>query len=135
MYMKQDSKFRHPMFIIVLGALLAYEIWTVIRIARTYLGFDRQWYNIPSSVQTALIIAMAASVITIIGLIVLYMLRRVGLLILLVGIAISLYGIMGGNIPLGSRIVSFVEAIVKFLSVWYAVKAGPTHEEAIHQLD
>lgn len=133
--MKETSKFRHPMFIIVLGALFIYELWQLYRIARTYFGFDSQWYNIPVSIQTALIVALAASLLTIAGLVALFMLRKVGLLILLVGIALSLYGILGGPLSLGSRIMPVVEAAVKFLAVWYAVKAGPTHEEAIHQLD
>lgn len=133
--MKENSKFRHPMFILVLGALFVYEIWTLIRIVRTYLSFDSQWYSLPGGMQTALLVAIAASVITIIGLIALFMLRKVGLFILLVGIALSLYGILGANIALPNRLMPIVEAAVKFLSVWYAVKAGPTSEEAIHQLD
>lgn len=133
--MKADSKFRHPMFIIVLGALFLYELWVIFRIVRTYLSFDSQWYNLPSSMQTTLIVAIAASALTILGLIVLFMLKKVGLIILLIGIVLGLYGYLGGSMSFGSRVMPVVESIIKFLAVWYAVKAGPDHEEAIGQLE
>lgn len=133
--MNRTQKYRHPMFLLVLGALFLYEVWTLIRIVRTYLGFDSNWYAIPSNVQTALIIGIAASLITILGLIALFLLRRLGLLILGIGILLSLYPVIGPNLGLGSRVIPSLEALVKFLAVWFAVKAGPDHEEAIGQLE
>lgn len=133
--MKANSKFRHPMFIIVLGALFLYELWVIYRNAQTYLSFDSQWYSLPSAMQTTLIVALAASAFTIIGLIALFMLKKVGLIFLLIGILLGLYGYIGGSMSIGTRALPVVESIIKFLAVWYAVKAGPANEEAIGQLE
>lgn len=133
--MNRTQKYRHPLFMLVLGALFLYEIWTLIRVIRTYLSFDGNWYAIPGSVQTALIIGIAASIITILGLVALFLLRKLGLLILAIGILLSLYPVIGPNLGLGNRVIPTVEAIVKFLAVWFAVKAGPDDEEAIGQLE
>lgn len=133
--MNRTNKYRHPMFLLVLGALFLYEVWTLIRLIRTYLSFDGDWYAIPANVQTALIIGIAASLITLIGLLALLMLRKLGLLILGIGILLSLYPVLGANLGLGNRVIPTVEALAKFFAVWFAVKAGPDEEEAIGQLE
>lgn len=131
---QEVKKVRHPIFILIIGALMVYQLYMAYRYAMNYLALDSDMFVLDQSARTLLIIGALGVILTLLGLIGLALFKRWGLWLFLIGLLVSSVGVF---IPgdLSARAMSALYVVLQFVAGWIALKVGPSHEEAIEQLE
>lgn len=131
---QEVKKVRHPIFILIIGALMVYQLYMAYRYAMNYLALDSDMFVLDQSARTLLIIGALGVILTLLGLIGLALFKRWGLWLFLIGLLVSSAGVF---IPgdLSARAMSALYVVLQFVAGWIALKVGPSHEEAIEQLE
>lgn len=131
---QEVKKVRHPMFLVIIGALMVYQIYMAYRYAMNYLALVSDMFNLGQSARTLLIVGALGVILTLLGLIGLAMFKRWGLWLFLIGLLVSSAGaFLPGTTQ--DRIMALVYIALQFVAGWIALKVGPSHEEAIEQLE
>lgn len=131
---QEVKKVRHPMFLVIIGALMVYQIYMAYRYAMNYFALVSDMFNLGQSARTLLIVGALGVILTLLGLIGLAMFKRWGLWLFLIGLLVSSAGaFLPGTTQ--DRIMALVYIALQFVAGWIALKVGPSHEEAIEQLE
>lgn len=131
---QEVKKVRHPIFIAIIGALMIYQLYMAYRYAMNYLALDNDMFNLTQGVRTLLIIGALGVILTLLGLIGLALFRRWGLWLFLIGLVVSAAGVfLPGDLK--TRALEALYVLLQFAAGWIALKVGPSHEEALEQLE